>query len=120
MKTIFAIALLLLAMQASDCATAGSIQDSNVTKAKREVDAEDKNLDREFTAIHTGATLRVFGDNRIGVLQSDSVGYYVAYAQGDYVRVKITKGEMNTFSIRPISNWMPLSNLKQNDQGEKR
>lgn len=28
-------------LQASDCATAGSIQDSSVTKAKRQVDAED-------------------------------------------------------------------------------
>lgn len=31
---------LLLALQASDCATAGSIQDSKVTQAKREADAE--------------------------------------------------------------------------------
>lgn len=38
MKLLF---ILLLALQASDCATAGSIQDSSVTKAKRETDAED-------------------------------------------------------------------------------
>jgi hypothetical protein len=31
---------LLLTIQASDCATAGSIQDSKVTQAKRETDAE--------------------------------------------------------------------------------
>jgi hypothetical protein len=33
-------AVLMLALQASDCATAGSIQDSSVTKAKREADAQ--------------------------------------------------------------------------------
>jgi len=32
--------LLLLTLQASDCATAGSVQDSTVTAAKREADAE--------------------------------------------------------------------------------
>ena len=40
MKTILLSVVLLLAIQASDCATAGSIQDSKVTKAKRELDAE--------------------------------------------------------------------------------
>lgn len=41
MKTILLSFALLFALQASDCATAGSIQDSNVTRAKRQVDAED-------------------------------------------------------------------------------
>lgn len=41
MKTILLCVALGLALQASDCATAGSIQDSSVTKAKRDADAED-------------------------------------------------------------------------------
>lgn len=41
MKTVLMITALAFALQASDCATAGSIQDSSVTKAKREADAED-------------------------------------------------------------------------------
>lgn len=40
MKTVF-IAVLLLALQASDCATAGSNGDTRHTSAKRAVDAED-------------------------------------------------------------------------------
>ena len=41
MKTILLSVALAFALQASDCATAGSIHDSKVTKAKREVDGED-------------------------------------------------------------------------------
>lgn len=41
MKSALLASILTLALQASDCATAGSIQDSQVTKAKREADAED-------------------------------------------------------------------------------
>ncbi len=41
MRTILTALLIAIAFQASDCATAGSIQDSSVTKAKRKVDAED-------------------------------------------------------------------------------
>lgn len=111
MKTILLSFALLLALQASDCATAGSIQDSSVTKAKRQVDAEDVQLEREFTEITPGATLRVPGDDRIGVLQRDDVGYFVTYAKGDYVRVKITRGERNTFFITAISNWGLLPKL---------
>lgn len=40
MRTILLSITLLLTLQVSDCATAGSIQDSSVTKAKRELDAE--------------------------------------------------------------------------------
>lgn len=40
MRTLLLSILLLLTLQASDCATAGSVQDSNVTKAKREADAD--------------------------------------------------------------------------------
>lgn len=39
MRTLLLSITLLLTLQASDCATAGSIQDSQVTKAKREADA---------------------------------------------------------------------------------
>lgn len=41
MRTLLLSITLLLTLQASDCATADSVQDSNVTAAKREVDAED-------------------------------------------------------------------------------
>lgn len=40
MRTLLLSITLLLTLQASHCATAGSIQDSDVTKAKRELDAE--------------------------------------------------------------------------------
>jgi len=40
MRTLLLSISLLLTLQASDCATAGSVQDSAVTQAKREVDAE--------------------------------------------------------------------------------
>lgn len=40
MRTLLLSVTLLLTLQASDCATAGSIQDSNVTRGKRELDAE--------------------------------------------------------------------------------
>ena len=40
MRHLFLSISLLLTLQASDCATAGSVQDSDVTAAKREVDAE--------------------------------------------------------------------------------
>lgn len=42
MRTLLWSLTIVFALQASDCATAGSIQDSKVTKAKREVDAEDR------------------------------------------------------------------------------
>jgi hypothetical protein len=45
MRTLLLSITLLLTLQASDCATAGSIQDSKVTKAKREAD---KNCPRHF------------------------------------------------------------------------
>lgn len=41
MKTVLMITALTLALQSSNCATAGSIQDSSVTRAKRDADAED-------------------------------------------------------------------------------
>lgn len=40
MRTLLLSISLLLTLQASDCATAGSVQDSAVTQAKREADAE--------------------------------------------------------------------------------
>lgn len=39
MRTLFLSITLLLTLQASDCAKAGSIQDESVTQAKRELDA---------------------------------------------------------------------------------
>ena len=49
MKTFLLSAVLLLAIQASDCATAGSIHDSSVTREKRAADSQ-RNLYQEQVA----------------------------------------------------------------------
>jgi hypothetical protein len=92
-------ATLLLALQASDCATAGSIQDSSVTRAKRETDAGDGIV---------GSAVFLPGNDAPGTLRQTVAGdYLVVYSSGESIPVQVVIGHDHKFSVYPKSPKLP-------------